>query len=61
MCKSNPIAATAKAKRLTGNVKIRRCTVRKLPPKGENYYSKTLLDCGKTISVVATAFASGGN
>ncbi len=33
----------------------------KLPPKKEKYYSKTLVDCRKTFSVVATAFATGGN
>jgi len=61
MCKNNPIATTAKAKRLTGNGNIRRCTVRKLPPKGENYYSKTLAGCSETVSPVATVFATGVN
>jgi hypothetical protein len=55
------MATTAEARRLTGNGNIRRCTVRKLPPKGGNYYSKTLAGCSETNSLVATAFATGVN
>jgi hypothetical protein len=57
MCKNNPTATTAEARRLTGNGNIRRCTIGKLPPKGEKYYSKTLVDCCKIISVVEVLFA----